>query len=235
MKSKYTAFILATLLLAGIIVFGNIFLIKSVEVVFEKTPNLTNQDTIVYASQIVMNTNIFTIDEDKISKNIVEYYPNNSVAVLDIERKFPNKVIIYVKERKPLLIVSYETESGSECIPTDINFQMTARKEKSDIDFVGIKLSGITVTNTFNLPVFKATNEILKAFIELDFNEDGIATFIKEIKISSTKIEIILRNGDTSFELSREKQTTLNVQTKQAYARFLALSYQDRTASIIKP
>lgn len=234
MKNKYLAIFLATLLLAGIIVFGNIFLIKSIDVVFEKNPTFSNQEAVVNASKIAMNTNIFTLDESKATENIVSHFPNNTIAVLDIERKFPNKVIIYIKERKPLLIVSYNVENGEECIPTDMNFQMTDRKAKNEIDFDAIKVSGVAVTNTFNLAPFKAMNEIIKTFGELNFSEEGIVTFIKEIKISTSKIEIILRNGDSSFELCTENEASLNEQTKQAYEEFLALPYYERNTALIK-
>lgn len=230
MRKKYIAFVAGLLLIAIIVVFGNIFLIKSVDVVFVNKPEFADENSIINASEISLNTNIFNLDDKKIKDNISSFYDNNSLAVLDVERVFPNKVVIYVKERKPILIVPYQQEGQGECIPTDIYFQMNQIKLMSDIDYDSILIKGVAVQNTFNTSSFRQINRILTAFLDMNFTEDGLVAFIKEFVVSDENIRIVLRHGDCVFELERAQDKDIYDSTIQAYLNFLDLDFANRNA-----
>lgn len=232
MKSKYIAITIGILIVIMIVVFGNIFLIRSVDVVFTHSPEGTDEASIVSASGIALGSNIFSVDEKEAAKHISAHYPDNTLAVLDIERVFPNKVIIRVKERIPLLVVPYG-DAGAECVPTDIDFQMTQKISVEDIDFEAIAVSGTSVTQTFNTLAFRQIRETLSAFAALDFTEEGMIAFIERISLSAEKLRIELRRSDTVLELSLTSDKPLAVQTTEAYAEFLELPYGQRSAAHI--
>lgn len=228
MRKKYIAIIICVIFIALIILFSNIFLIKTVNVVFEKQPVYTNEEEIITASKIEMKTNIFNLNEKRLKDNITGYFSNNTVSVTDVQRKFPNEVNIYIKERLPLLIVPYGSVDGNECVPTDMDFQLVSRCNKNDIDFDAISISGIYVESTFNLASFRQINSILRSFIEMSFNHDSMVAFIKEINVSTNRILIILRNGDGVFEIDTSSQKSVDQQTKELYQMFLDLPYGQR-------
>ncbi len=232
MKNKYIAITIAILIVIMIAIFGNIFLIRSIDVVFTRPPKNTDEAAVVAASKIALSSNIFAMDEDKSTRNITSYFPNNTVAVLGIERVFPNKVIIRVKERVPLLLVPYG-DDGEECVPTDIDFQMTQKVSIADIDFDAITISGTSVQQTFNTSSFRQIRDTLSAFSSLGFNEEAMIAFIKKISLSAEHLRIELRHGDTVFELSLVSEKPLSEQTKQAYKQFLELDYDKRAAAHI--
>lgn len=228
MKKKYIAFGVGLLIIAAIVVFANIFLIKSVDVVFVAKPKFADEDSIIHASKISLNTNIFNLDDKEIEKNIASIYDDNSLQVLNIERVFPNKVRIHVNERKPILIVPYMEENGKKCIPTDIDFQMVKVRDKQEINYPAILIKGAFVTDSFNIGAFRQINKIMKAFKDLKFTEDGMTTFIKEIVVGEDHIRVVLRHGDCVFELERDED--IYNRTLDAYNKFLSLDYADRTA-----
>ncbi|MFW5780202.1 MAG: cell division protein FtsQ/DivIB [Bacillota bacterium] len=228
MKKKYIAFVTGLLLIAIIVVFGNLFLIKSVDVVFINKPEFADEDNIINASEISINTNIFNINDENIKDNINSYYDNNSLAVLDIERVFPNKVVIHVKERKPVLIVPYAEEDGDECVPTDINFQMVKKQNKSDIDYDSIQIKGLAVQNTFNNFSFRQINSIMTAFTDMNFTDDMLVAFIKEIVVNDDYIRIVLRHGDSVFDIELVQDKDIYDSAVEAYHSFLDLDYDSR-------
>ncbi len=232
MKSKYIAITIGILIVIMIVVFGNVFLIKSIDVVFTRNPVDIDEASVISSSKIVLGSNIFSVDEKDAAKAISSHYPNNTLAVLDIERVFPNKVIIRVKERTPLLVVPYGDE-GTEFVPTDIDFQMTAKVSAENIDFDAITVNGASVTHTFNTLAFKRIRETLLAFVELGFTEEGMIAFVESISLSAEKLRIELRRSNTVFDLSLSSDKPLFAQVNEAYTQFLDLPYDQRAAANI--
>ena len=92
-------FIAVAVAVVVIVVCCVMFLTGSVEV--RTTDNLTLEDETVNAiitqSGIRKGESVFAIDESE-AVNAVEK-ANPTLKVVDIERKFPNKVVIYIAER----------------------------------------------------------------------------------------------------------------------------------------
>ncbi len=133
MRKKYVAIIISVVLVIIILVFSNIFLIKTVEVIFDKSPQITNEDEILTLANIKLNSNIFNLNEKEVIDSIANHFTDNTVAVTDIQRSFPNKVKLHIKERMPIMVVSYSAEDSQECIQTDIDFQLTQRTDKTNV------------------------------------------------------------------------------------------------------
>lgn len=234
MRKKYIAIIISVILVIVIIIFSNLFLVKTVEVVFEKPPHITNDEEIIAAAKIKMNSNIFNLNEQNIIDNVSNYFDNNKVSITDVQRSFPNKIRLYVKERHPILTIGYGNENGEKCIPTDIDFQLTNHIDKVDIDFTAIAITGTYVSTTFNQPTFQYIRRVLYAYIDLNFNTDSLVSFIKEINVDGNKLILKLRNGESAFEIDAKAELSIEHQVKQLYNEYLGLSYNKRNVFYLK-
>lgn len=216
MKGKHIAIGASILLIALIIVAGRLFLIRSISVVFEREPAFADEKTIIEASGIEIFDNIFNIDEKEVKAKIEKSYPNNALYITDIERVFPNKVIIKARERRPTLVA--EADDGSY-IPTDKDFQLTQKVTEVDFDKY-IKVSGVSVGTSFNKAEFRLIKDIMYTFSALQFTDEGIVAFIKEIKIGETDITLYTRQNDGALIIGKE-----NVKEKlqAAYSDFIVL------------
>lgn len=216
MKGKHIAVIASILIFALIITMGRLFLVRSVEISFDRQPVYVNEADIVSASNIKFSSNIFSINESEIKKNVSNFYGDNSVSVIDVERVFPNKVIIYAKERFPILFV--KTVDG-RYIPTDIDFQLNKVAAE---DFDGqalIAVSGIEVDLGFNATEFREIRKMLCSFLACGLKAEGLAVFFEEIKVSSESYTFLLREGGSAFEITRTG--SLEEKCSDVYEEFL--------------
>lgn len=218
MKGKHIALISCILIFALIVTMGRLFLIKSVEVAFARQPVFADESEIISASKLKLNSNIFTVDEKKLKDNVSEYYSDNSVSIVDVERVFPNKVILHAKERLPVLAIA---NAKGGYIPTDIDFQLVNTVAELPAGYNFIHVSGISVENDFNLTEFREIREALSSLIDSGLKEEALPVFIKEIKCESSKISFILRSGDGVFVLARG--ANLGQRMRIAYNEFLIL------------
>lgn len=233
MKKKFIVIIISILLLSLIIVFGNIFMIKNIKVIFDKSPVITNENDIIKQSEIELNKNIFNLKENEIKQKIDNIYLDNTVDIVNVERKFPNEVDIYVVERKPILLVKYKDDENDFYIATDKDFQLTTKKTIDEINQNLIPVTGIYADKTFNKNEFRQVREIIEAFQFLSFEEEAILSFINEIKFSDGNFEVFLNTGNSKFELFTNNDKSIFYQTIECYNKFLKLSYIDRNSCII--
>ena len=233
MKKKYIAIIICVIFIALIVLFSNIFLIKTVEVVFEGQPKSATKEEILTASQIELNTNIFNLNEKRVKENICRYVDNNLISVIEIERQFPNKVKLVIKERRPIIIVPYKNSQSGQCIPTDIDFQLVKERDINQIDFDAIWIKGVYADKTFNINHFLQINEILKQFLEIGFTEESLIAFISEIEVKADTIHLYTRFGDGEFIFDRKADANMKKQVSALYGEYNNLDYDKRNVFII--
>lgn len=138
-------FIAVAVAVVVIVVCCVMFLIGSVEV--RTTDNLTLDDETVNAiisqSGIEKGESVFAIDENA-SVSAVEK-ANPYLKVVDIERKFPNKVVIYIAQRTPLMAIALEDkENGELYAVVDSELKILAVVQKDGI-------AGLTYVNNFTV------------------------------------------------------------------------------------
>ena len=195
---KYIGMIIGVFLICFIFAFGQIFAVVKIDVYYQKTPINVKTDEVIEASGIKLKTNIFSINEKAITNNVNRYYSDNTVSIIDVERVFPNKIILHIKERIPVFAILYNS-NDYDYVLTDDNFVSSTFVSIDSVDFSKvIKVNGVQVENTFNTPNIIKMNEIRKGFSHSGINEEALSAFIKEITLEGDTATIFLRDYDES-------------------------------------
>jgi hypothetical protein len=232
-KAKYAGIISGLCLVAIILAFGQVFSIAKIDVFYEKAPLQAKTDQIIEASGIKPRANIFTVDEKAAAKKVEAYYSDGSVDVTDIERIFPNKVLIYVKELVPVFAIPVKGDPAC-IVVTDENF---IRNQIYSADFNEydniIKVSGFTVENTFNTSNIIKLKEIRKAFGELGIREEALVAFIEEIVYEDNLARIYLRNYDRAcLVVNIAENENIGAGVKEKYQKFLDTQIAQRYSAL---
>ncbi len=234
-NAKYLGIIAGICLIAIIFAFGQLFSVKKIDVYYYKAPLRVKTEEVIQASGISIGTNIFIIDEKSAIKRVEAYYGDYSVAVVSIERIFPNQVLLYVKERVPVFALPLKDEAEKYVI-TDESFALSrivAQSECNDFDNL-IKIVGITIENTFSTPNVAKLNEIRKGFNTLGIGEEALATFIESIAFEDNQAKICLRHYQgASLLINIEEDKNIISNVEQKYTAFLALDIQSRFGKVL--
>lgn len=139
-------FIAVAVAVIVIVVCCVMFLTGSVEV--RTTNNLSLDDETVNAiisqSGIKKGESVFAIDENAAVSAVEKANP--MLKVVDIERKFPNKVLIYIAERTPIMAIAFEPqENGEELYAIVDNELKILRTASAD------EISGLTLVSNFTI------------------------------------------------------------------------------------
>jgi cell division septal protein FtsQ len=95
-----------------------LFTIREVTVLNKVYSELIEEDFIVQSSNIRVGNNIFALSEKKAIKNIE--LANPYIMVTSIERKFPNKVVIHVNVRTPLMTMGIADSDSFALLDSDL-------------------------------------------------------------------------------------------------------------------
>lgn len=194
MKKGIVAILIALAIVVSIVVFGQIFNLNSVSVRFENY-SAVSEEEIISKSGVDIGQNIFVLSDKNIKTNVENAYPDRSVAVTDVEKIFPNKIVITVKIRKP--VFSIGVASGEGVIPTDLDFQLNKIKDANSVDTDAlIVINDLKVNGTFDIEPFKVIRRASKAFLANGFNESSFVSFFKAIDYSTDKLSFVLRDFD---------------------------------------
>lgn len=192
MKKGIVAILIALAIVVSIVVFGQIFNLDSVSVRFENYSEISEEE-IVSKSGVSKGQNIFVLSDKNIKNNVENAYPDRSVAVTDVEKIFPNKIVITVKIRKPVFAVG--VASGDEIIPTDLDFQLSKKRDANSVDTDDlITITDLKVDGTFDIEPFKIIRRASKAFLANGFTESSFTSFFKAIEYSTDKLSFVLRD-----------------------------------------
>ena len=180
-----------------------VFTVKDVSVLNEVESQFIDADKILLDSGIKLGTNIFALSERKTSERIE--LANSYLEVVAIERKFPNKVIIHVSVRIPLMAIKIK-DSDSYAV-VDGSLKILERVDStSSLYQTCTKVEGIEVTNfeignfldkknTYNARLnaisYVAENEMLNGIAFMNFFES--ISFNSENDVAMVK----LRSGVT--------------------------------------
>jgi len=197
MKRRYLSVIIGLIIVMVIAIFGNICKISKVEVAFEKDPVSCSAVEIFEKSQIKMGSSILSLNENIVKKNVMDSYSENLVAVTDIVRVFPNKVVIYCVEHVPMVAVGVKGENDVYAV-ADGDFQLDKKLQKSDVDLDDlILIKGVEVDDTYNTPTFKIINEVFKALENEGLDYNAQAKFISTLTFGVGEVVLTTRDGNT--------------------------------------
>lgn len=197
MKKRYLSVAIGLIIVAVITIFGNICKVNKVEVEFEKEPVFVDAVEIFENSKIKMGSSILSLNENVVKKNVMESYEENLIAVTDIVRVFPNKIIIYCVEHTPMVAVNVKGENGVYAI-ADGDFQLDKKVAKQEADLSSlILIEGVEVDDTYNTSTFQIINKVFKAFKEEGLDYNAQAKFISTLTFGVGSLTIVTRDGNT--------------------------------------
>lgn len=229
MKKRIATILIALAIVAGIVVFGQIFNLDSVSVRFENFSTISEEE-IISKSGISAGQNIFVLSDKTIKTNVESAYPDRSVAVTDVEKIFPNKLVMTVRIRKPVFV--FEVVDDDRVVPTDVDFQLNRLKDANTVDSDAlIRVNGLKVAGTFDLEPFKSLRRASKAFIANGFTEASFVSFFSAAEYASDKISFTLRNfKDSEIVVSIENSTddTMLLEVEMLLEKFYSIPEDER-------
>lgn len=179
------------LLIAVVIIFGRVFLVKTVVEKYDFEPIYHKAGDVTAVSGITFDTGILGLNENKITALIEASFEDNSIDVTDIERVFPNKVILKLRERVPILAV--KNQSGKICA-ADIDFQLNKTISSAEAERL-IEVIGISVNSTFNIEVFRELRESLKGITGNGIPDYALNELLESVTVTENSFEYKMRNG----------------------------------------
>lgn len=234
MKKKYILIIASILVIALIVACGQIFTVRHVSVVFLNKTGLADESGILEASGLNKQKNIFNIKENEIKEKVAASFDDNSIVVTDIERVFPNEVVVYVKERIPVFCLKVYSAEGKELyVPTDKDFQrgkIYSAEEITEKNYLLIDITGFEVYETFDVKECIYLRTLANALIDKGLEEEALPHLIESVAFGEDVLTLTLRGTAAKWIVSQE-----NVQgeVSSAYERYVALSDEERYGAII--
>ena len=197
MKRRYISVALGLVIVLVVAILGNLLKIGNVEIAFEKTPVSATAEEIYDCSEIALGDSILSLNENVVKRNIMNSYADNSIAVTDIVRVFPNKIIIYCVEHVPTCLVNKKGNDEVYAV-ADGDFQLNKMVNKTDVDINAfVLIEGVVVEDSYNTPQFKILNKVFRTIDNegLDLSEQP-KVFSKVI-YSDSEITLVTRSGDS--------------------------------------
>ena len=239
MKRVVITVAIGIMIIAGIIVCGQMFKVQFVNVEFDNGVTVTNEESILSLADIDTNTNIFVLDEKQIKERIENGYENNAIKVTDIVRSFPNKVTIKVMERVSLYKIKAETETQSGYVSVDRNFQRNKIYSFEELkDEILINVTGISINNSFKSKECYQLQSIANALISNGIQEEALPYFINDINFNDTgRIIINLRITDTKFVIDTENNENyaIGIAINSLMNKYFQCDYDKRDGITVFP
>ena len=128
---------------------GAVFVVKDIDIArlegLENNTQIKDSD-IIATTKISYGKSIFAISESKVVTNIESTYP--TLKVRSIERVFPNKIIIKVIERVPMIAIRFK--GGNEYLILDNNMCAIKKVSVTESDKAE-KLNNLCIVDGFEL------------------------------------------------------------------------------------
>ncbi len=125
---------------------GAVFVVQDIQIVIESGDDIEiANEEIIKTANISYGKSIFAISESKVVSNIEGHFP--TLKVRGIERVFPNKIILKIAERVPIIAIKFEGKQ--EYLILDNNMCAIAKINAPDENYLkeicvvtGFELSG---------------------------------------------------------------------------------------------
>ncbi|MFA5450073.1 MAG: FtsQ-type POTRA domain-containing protein [Clostridia bacterium] len=195
MKKRLAVIAIGLILVVTAVVFGRLFLVRTIEESYAAKPINVVAGEVLSLSGIEQGKSILGINEERVIRKVAAAYPDNSVVVTGVERVFPNKVIIHIKERVPIAAIVTKGNPVRYAL-ADMDFQYNKIVSDSEIEGY-IYISGVEVDATFNTAIFAAVRQIFQAFIQLGTPDYALPALISEVACYKESYTVILRSGAT--------------------------------------
>ncbi len=220
MKLKIISIVIGVVLVATIAVFGNLCRVGEVNLVFTENCTDSEADEIYSVLEIETGASILSVNENDFKRRVLAAFPDRSVSVIDVVRSFPNKVTVYLDLNYPLFAVPLMNGTGYAL--ADRDFQLNKTTDESSLDKSEIVIvRGVTVGNSFNLPVFGIIRDLAKGLRAAGLPDEAIAALLKEISFEGDSIVCTTRTGGT-FSIAYLDSDDVAERTEAAYYEYIS-------------
>lgn len=232
MRKKKLFILFAVLLAVTLLVIFNsvVFSVQHVNVYCANREVSEYRDEVKRAHKIKRGSSIFTLNEKKIKKRIQSNVPH--VRVLNIERKFPNRVYINYIEVLSYLKVARGGKTyylGNDLRVTDIT-NGVYEGDALWLTFGGEVPENLAVNDT--LPIVspggdakKIISDIFDGFAALD-KQNSVIDFLYEVDLSGASPTVIVANTSVDSKNSGMRWVFLSADNLQAKIRFAMSVYE---------
>lgn len=233
-KRLIVLFVCLALVVLLVVLNSTVFVVSEIIVTSDIDDDWYDQDEIISVSQINLGRNIFVVSESKASENI--HSNLTDVRVISIERKFPNKVIIHITKRVPM--VSIQISDESQYIITDWDLRiLDIQSNSGDLYLNSTKIKGLTLDVEGNRDEligeliddekFDYVKNIAHSALLMGINDIGFSSFFEEIDFSIANYVHIKTNSGVTLVLVVGTDTTLEDQFQAAYSIYVNFDIND--------
>ncbi len=211
-RSLTIMFSLFALIILVVVLSSTIFSLSKVELSFAEIPTLyssKDSEEILNSGKFKQGQSIFLVSKKQHIKNIEENYPR--LRVLNVETRFPNKLVVTVIERQDFLAL-YNSGVDKYYI---VDGQMKVLRIVNDSASIGT-ISKCLVTQNLSSYTFgdfiKYDNEIKilaslqEAFWRCGYSEKQANQWVKSVYVDSLKNELII-NSYCKFRMTIKSPT----------------------------
>ena len=220
-------------IIVALIVGGQIFTVRNVNVVFYNQTGVCTEAEIIDLVGLDRRSNIFSVNEREVKQKVAKAYADNTVYVTDVERSFPDTVTIYVKERPLIFKVKVYSPTGADrYVPTDKDFQRGGVYDEGDpiFDRKLIEVKDFEVLTSFDTQEFVVLRAIVKIFLECGFEEEALPYFISSVAFTEYGLDMNVVGTDAVFRVGYDAD---KASLTAALAEYFALSESERVDKII--
>lgn len=196
-KRIITLFACLAVAITVVVLMTAVFVVRDIAVV--TTGNIAELEAkVVEDSRITLNSNIFTVSEDKAIANIELGSPN--IKVESITRVFPSSIRIRVSERVPIVAVPIDGAGEYAVLDQDLKILAVSSTRPSGLVLVsGYRLQGVNESHvgqfvdtnddvTYRL---KRMSDVIRAMRGDGFIADRFVAFVRSIDISRSDYVIL--------------------------------------------
>jgi len=233
-KRLIILFIGLVILVLVIVLNSTVFIIRDISVLSDCGTGYYNDEDIVSSSFISGGKNIFILSERIATDNIEKAHPD--IRVTSIERKFPNKVIIHITLRIPVIALKINGSNNYFITDWELNV-IDVTDDESDLYKNSAKINGLTVTVQGDAEELIGTalqdeslsdiKSIALAASAMGINDVGFKTFFNNIDFSRTYYAFIKTNSGVTLCLVTGTDTSIEDQFQAVYSIYCGLDLND--------
>lgn len=240
-KRLIIIFVCLCVIVLTVILGAVVFTIKDIQVLTAgDEAESFDKAKIMSDSGIELNSSIFALSASTATANIEKANPY--VKVINIERKFPSKVVINIAYRVGLIAIPLNGTNtyaliDRECKVVDIIDSITATSGKYTV-VDGFNITGVTADDLLAMTMQKegAIGSIASSVTGLEmlgFVNSNIPLFIKRIDFSVNNFAVLVTGYGMRFALRTNSNLSLEEQLHSIYSYFDSsdLSDADRRSS----
>lgn len=196
-NGRIIAFLTVVVLIVVLVLLNmTVFTVSTVSVQDEVFSDYIDKEAIIDSADIKLDSNIFIMSETTAKTNIESAFPYLSVE--NIERRFPNKVVIHVGMRETAMSFAIEHIGRFALVDTDLKVLSVVDSTSAEYR-AATHIESVTVSDVSegsSLDTESAVSKCLLQIVSVSLNEDlQFWHFFKTISFENTSVYITLLTG----------------------------------------